>query len=113
MPGHILHVCYSPTSLLIVEEPLIALGYEVVTVLGLDGVQTQPHLSEYDLVVLGEGSPLAERQETIRWFRAESPSTHVLALCRPGEELPEADHQITMADGKAWLDLVAHSLRPR
>lgn len=103
----ILHVCYDPSQLMERERLLLGHGYEVITVLGTDGVVSLLPAGHYDLVVVGDGGPIEERERAISWVKENLPQTPVIALCRLHEHLSGADFQTSTTDRKTWVSLVA------
>jgi hypothetical protein len=103
----ILFVCFDPALLMPRERPLLAQGYEVRTVFGLDGLMSAEHIPDFDFILIGDEGPLKNRRTAIRWLKKESPLSPVIALCPRVEHLPGADFQVSTADPEAWLDEVA------
>ena len=104
---HILYISYKSSALLAREAALINIGCAVTTVLGSDGLMAQPTLSDYLLVILGEGPSPRERRKVIRWIRVENPSVPILALGTDDEQSTEADCFVQPSLGNTWLELVA------
>jgi hypothetical protein len=109
----ILYVCFDPALLLSRERVLLTRDYEVSTVLGADGLLALPNVEDFDFILIGDEGPLAQRRKAVRYVRQQEPHAPVIALCHGREELPEADHEISTADPKAWLDAVDHCIRER
>lgn len=106
----VLHVCYDPALLIVREQLLTRTGYGVVTVLGTDGVMAGTQLSDYSVVVIGDGATVAERKAAVQWIKRHSPLTLVVALCGPDESIPEADYQASTQGPEAWLRSVVECI---
>ena len=104
----VLYVSFDHSNLLARERLLLGLGCEVSTVLGLDGVVAQGPTGTYVLSVIDDCAPLEERMEVIEWIKNNLLSTYVLALSRPGEEIPSADHVASSETPELWLHCLTH-----
>lgn len=102
----VLYVCYDPALLVSRERLLMSEGYQVVTVLGVDGLMALSQVDEFDFVLIGDEGPLAERQSALLWLKEEYPRTPVIALCHGVEHLPGSDYQVSSGDSEAWLNAV-------
>ena len=65
----ILYVNYNPATLIRDEELLMRAGYEVDTVLGIDGVMAPKSVAGYASVAIDETCPLEPRKKMISWLR--------------------------------------------
>jgi hypothetical protein len=102
----ILHVCYDPTLLLARERLLIAQGYQVFTVFGVDGLTALSQIDGFDFVLMGDEGPLAERQSSVVWLKEGYPQIPVIALCHGVENLHGSDYKISTVDAQDWIDAV-------
>lgn len=83
----ILSVSYDETLLVTRHKILESRGYEVTSALGIrDAVQQCSSDTPFDLFILGHSIPHEEKEALIYHFRANRPSTPVVALKKIGEE---------------------------
>ena len=114
MPGkRILYVCFDPKLLVRRERLLLDQGFEVSTVLGLDGLLAAKHVRDYDLVVLGDEGSLGDRHNSVQRLKESYFPPPILALCRGIEKVPGADYQISTAGSDAWSDNLGEYIRGR
>jgi len=76
----VLYICFDPRLLVTHEKALLKAGYDVVTILGVDGISAHKATSDYDYVVLGEGSSVEERERTLAWLHEHLPNLHRRSL---------------------------------
>ena len=76
----ILHVCYNPKSLVTHEKLLLRKGYDVVTVLGTDGLISHAQTGDCTAVVLGEGASEDELAQAALWIEAQFRGTPVVSM---------------------------------
>ncbi len=107
----ILYVCHDPALLLTRERLLMSEGYQVFTVLGVDGLMALSQVDEFDFVLLGDEGPLAERLNALVWLKEEYPRTPVIALSRGVEQLPGSDYRVMATDSEDWIHGVADCIR--
>ena len=107
----ILFVCFDPASLIPRERLLLAQGYEVCTVLGLDGLMAAKHIQDFDFILIGDEGPLVERQKSVRWLKEESPLVPIIMLCRVLEHVAGVDYRVSTADPNTWFDAVVDRIR--
>lgn len=101
----ILFVCFEPASLLQRERVIVSHGYEVQTVLGLDGLMATNNIPEFCFVLIGDEGPLSARQKSVRWLKEELAPVPIITLCRGAESFPEADYQVSASDPDSWFDV--------
>jgi hypothetical protein len=107
----ILYVCHDPALLLLRERLLLKKGFQVVTVLGTDGLTALSQVDEFDFVLIGDEGSLAERQGALLWLKEEWPRTHVIALARGVEHLPGSDYQVSTTASQDWIDALADCIK--
>lgn len=107
----ILFVCFDFTSLIPRERLLLARGYQIRTVLGLDGVMAAKNIQDFDFVLIGdEGTPM-ERQRSISHLKEECPQVPIIMLSNGFEPVVGADYQVSTADSKTWFEAVVDRIR--
>ena len=86
----ILHIDYDSVLMQVRESVLERHGYHVVTVKGNEAAQRIAS-DRADLVIVGNGGRLEERQEMVRWLASNWPLLPVLAMsANEYERFPEA-----------------------
>jgi CheY-like chemotaxis protein len=86
-------------------------GYFVTSALGRADALEQCKKGSFDLLILGHSIPEEDKRELINLFRTHCPSP-VLALSRPGEQIPDsADAHAFPDDIDAFLRAVHTTLR--
>ena len=73
----ILYVCYAPKLLVPQERLLLSKGYDVVTVLGTDGLIAHSCIGDCSAVVLGEGASSDELAHAMLWLQEHFPAIQV------------------------------------
>jgi hypothetical protein len=107
----ILYVCFDPTFLAQRERSLLRQGYEVYTVLGLDGLMSTERVDDYDFILIGDEGTVKDRENSVRRLKQESPMVPVIALNRNREHLAGANYQVSVMDMNSWFDAVADSIQ--
>jgi hypothetical protein len=107
----VLFVCFEPSSLLRHEHVITSHGYEVHTVLGLDGLMATNNLPDFTFILIGDEGPLAARQKSVHWLKEELTPVPIIMLCRGTERFPEADYQVSASDPDCWFDIVSQQDR--
>ena len=108
----ILYICFDPALLLLRERVLIALGFDVYTILGRDGLIGTREINDYDFILVGDEGSLKERQGSVERIRNEEPSPPpIIALCRGVEDVLGADYRISTAEPRNWFDAVSDCIR--
>ena len=108
----ILYVCFDPALLLLRERVLIALGFDVYTILGRDGLIGTREINDYDFILVGDEGTLQERQSSVKRLKEEELSPPpIIALCRGAEDVPGADYQVSTAEPRNWFDAVSDCIR--
>jgi hypothetical protein len=103
----VLFVCFEPASLVQRERVITSHGFEVDTVLGLDGLMAASNIQEFAFILIGDGGPLSARQKSVRWLKEELAPAPIVMLCRGPENFPEADYQVPASDPDCWFDIVS------
>jgi hypothetical protein len=75
-----LYVCYDPKSLVELERVLLRRGYDVVTVLGTDGLISHVHIGDSSAVLFGAGGSVDELAQAAHWLGERFPAIPVVSL---------------------------------
>lgn len=79
----ILQVEFSPSLVLIREEILTSLGYEVTSVIGSVNARNLDLVKrELNIIIVGHGAPWDEREQLIKYFGEALPGVPIVALLR-------------------------------
>ncbi len=111
MPN-ILSVSYDETLLVTRQRLLESRGYRVTSACGFrQGMELCSSASGFELFILGHSIPMEQKQALIQAFRAQRPTSPIIALKRASEELVGgADMSIDPAP-EQLLSSVAHLVR--
>jgi len=82
----ILYVCYDPKLLVPQERLLLSKGYDVVTVLGTDGLIANTCIGDYSVVVLGEGASDNQLEQAMLWLQEHFPAIPVESVKQVAED---------------------------
>jgi hypothetical protein len=116
MSAHILQVAYDQALLETRALMLQSRGYKVTSVcgnqqamaLGADG------LADFDAAVIGFSSTRPNREQMVRWFKANRSDLRVVVLRFDSfEKFPDADFVSPSEDPAEWLGTVAKCVKPR
>ena len=107
----ILYVCFDPSFLAQRERLLMRQGYEVYTVLGIDGLMATERLEDFDFILIGDEGTVKDRENSVRRLKQESPMVPVIALNRGRDHLAGANYQVSAADMDSWFDGVVDQIR--
>jgi hypothetical protein len=107
----ILYVCFDAESLVQRERTLLRQGFDVYTVLGLDGVLSVRRITDFDFILIGDEGSLPERENSIRHLKEDSVPVPVIALSRAREHLSGADYHVLASDPEAGFDSLADRIR--
>lgn len=78
--GRILHVCYDLRLLVAHERLLLSKGYDVVTVLGTDGLISHVQTADCSAVLLGEGASVDQLAKASLWIEERFSGVPVVSL---------------------------------
>jgi len=109
--NRVLHVCYKPSLLLDQEKLLVERGYEVVTVLGTDGLLAARELNNYDLILLAEGASSGERGVAVRFLTDQISFVPILAVGWPDTDLMGVGQPIQAGDPELVLNAILGKLK--
>jgi hypothetical protein len=107
----ILFVCFDFASLIPRERLLLARGYQVSTVLGLDGVMGAKDIQDFDFILIGDEGTQLERQRSVFQLKEECPRVPIIVLCSGLEPLAGADYRVSTADPNNWFEAVVDRIR--
>ncbi len=111
---HILFVCFDAGSVMARERRLLAQGYQIRTVLGLDGLMAATDLAGLDFILLGDEGSLQQQERAISYLMQERPEVPIIVLYRGLERPVGANYWIPMNDPDTWFDAVVDYIhRPR
>jgi hypothetical protein len=107
----ILYVCFDPEFLVQRERALLSHGFNVYTVLGLDGVLSIGRVADFDFILIGDEGPLPDREDSIRHFKEDAVPVPVIALSRTREHLSGADYHVLACDPDTGFESLADRIR--
>jgi hypothetical protein len=76
----IIYVCFDFSKLVSSELALLEMGYDVTTVLGMDGVLALSLDADYSRVILGDGA-VEDREYVEQWLKGNYPDIPVIPMC--------------------------------
>jgi hypothetical protein len=82
----ILYVCYDPTLLVPQERLLLSRDYDVVTVLGTDGLIAHSCIGDYSAVVFGEGASENQLAQAMLWLQEHFSAIPVASIKQVAED---------------------------
>ena len=105
----VFQIAYEELRLIARAEILRQRGYEVVSVLGNeDALRVLTKGGQYRIFLIGHKAPKKERQEIVRWIKANFPGAKILALNPPKNGgLPEADFNFVINGPEEWLAAIS------
>jgi len=116
MSAHILQVAYDTALMQTRALMLESRGYRVTSVCGnRQAMALGPGgLADFDAAVIGFSSTHPDRQQMVKWFKANRSSLRVVVLqFDTFEKFPDADFVSPSEDPAAWLGTVALCVESR